>query len=47
MYPVAANLYTGRTVKSANNTTWDLVGNFPMAGDSLGFTLTDHSFFKI
>lgn len=46
-YPVAANIYAGRTLKAANNTTWDLVGNLPLAGDSLSFTFTDHSSLKM
>ena len=46
-YPSGANLYSGRTLKAANNTTWDLVGNLPVEGDSLSFTVTDHSFLKV
>ena len=46
-YPSVSNIYSGRTLKAANNTTWDLVGNLPLEGDSLGFTFTDHSMLKV
>ena len=46
-YPVPFNLYSGTTNKASGNTTWNLVGNLPVAGDSIGFTLTDHSFQKV
>ncbi len=41
------NILSGVVVVNANNTTYQLVGNLPAAGDTLSFLVSDLSFHKI
>jgi len=46
-YPTTANIYSGKILKTEDNTTWDTVGSLLTAGDTIGITFTDHSLFNV
>jgi hypothetical protein len=46
-YPTVSNVYSGRITKVAANSVYDVFGNLTQAGDTISFTVTDHSYHKI
>jgi hypothetical protein len=46
-YPNPTNIYAGLFTKSGSNTDWDNFGNLTTVGDSMSFTVSEHSNHKI
>jgi hypothetical protein len=46
-HPNTTNIYAGTVTKLGSNTDWDNFGNLTTVGDSMSFTVSDHSYHKI